>query len=127
MTYCHVTQQIAKHASQPQVRSFGDLNEWEQECIVSVLADHVLSGNKPLSWEGYPHTITLEFAMQSLLEEVEFIEELANSVLHTSSAKTLLVNQRKAETKGLIKHALDTCGIAPKGYDFDALLGEEAA
>ena len=127
MTYCHVSNQIALHANRVEARTFGDLNEWEQECIVSVLADHVLSGNKPLSWEGYPHTITLEFAMQSLLEEVEFIEELANSVLHTSSAKTLLVNQRKAETKGLIKHALDTCGIAPKGYDFDALLGEEAA
>ena len=127
MTYCHVTQQIAKHASQPQVRSFGDLSEWEQEGIVSVLADRVMDHNASLTWVEYPHTITLEFAMQSLLEEVEFIEELANSVLHTSSAKTLLVNQRKAETKGLIKHALDTCGIAPKGYDFDALLGEEAA
>jgi hypothetical protein len=127
MSYCHVSKQIADHANQPEAQRFGELNEWEQECIVSELADRVLNNKASLSWVEYPHTITLEFAMQSLLEEAEFIEELANSVLNTSSAKTLLINSRKAETKGLIKHALDTCGIAPEGYDFDALLLEDAA
>jgi hypothetical protein len=127
MTYCHVSRQIALHADNVPAQTFGDLGEWEQEFVVSELAEAVLSDNASLAWEDYPHIITSDFAMQSLLEEADFIEELANSVLNTPSAKTLLINQRKAETKALIKHALDETGTAPQGYDFKQLLGSEAA
>lgn len=127
MTYCHVSNQIAQHANQPEVNGFSDLSEWEQESIVSTLSDAVLFDEVSLTWADYPHTVNLEFAMQSLLEETEFLEELANSVLHTQSAKTLLINQRQAETKGLIKHALDTTNNPPEGYTLGELLMGKAA
>lgn len=127
MTYCHISKQIALHADRAPVQTFGDLGEWEQELVVSELAEAVLSGNASLKWADYPHTVNLEFAMQSLLEEAEFIEELANSVLHTQSARTLLINQRQAETKGLIKHALDETGQPPIGFEFGEILMGKAA
>lgn len=127
MTYCHVSNQIAQHANQPEVNGFADLSEWEQETIVSTLSDAVLLDEVSLKWADYPHTINLEFALQSLLEETEFLEELASAVLNTNAPKTLLVNQRQAETKGLIKHALDTTNNPPEGYSFGELLMGKAA
>ena len=127
MTYCHVSNQLAWHANKPEPKTFGDLGEWEQEYIVTELSESVLSDKASLKWVDYTHVIDADFAMQSLLEEADFIEELAKSVLQTSSAKTLLLNQLKAETKGLIKCALDKCNMPPNGYDFEEILGSYAA
>lgn len=127
MTYCHVSNQIALHANKAPVQTFGDLSEWEQECIVSELAEAVLSENASLKWADYPHIITADFARETALEDADFIEELSNAVLNTATARSLLLREIKCTAKGLIKTALDTCGIAPEGYDFDALLLEDAA
>lgn len=127
MSYCHVSNQVALHASKPQAQSFGDFGEWEQEHIVSELAEAVLSDKASLKWDEYPHTITADFARETALEEADFIEELSNAVLHTQNARSLLLRQIKCETKGLIKYALDTTGIAPHGFDFEQILGSEAA
>ena len=128
MTYCHVSRQIALHADNVPAQTFGDLGEWEQEFIVSELAEAVLSDNASLQWEDYPHTINANFAKQSMLEECYFIEELATAVMNNPlAARPLMLSQLKAETKGLIKCALDETGTAPQGYDFKQILGNEAA
>lgn len=127
MPYCHVSNQVAQYANQPEARSFGDLSEWEQECIVSELAEAVLSDNASLTWVEYPHTITADFARETALEDADFIEELSNAVLNTANARSLLLREIKCTAKGLIRYALDETGYAPEGYDFDALLLEDAA
>lgn len=127
MSYCHVSNQIADYANQPEARSFGELNEWEQEYIVSELAESVQSDKSALKWPTYPHIIDEDFAKQSMLEEATFIDELVNAVLTTSTARTLYYSQLKAETKALILHALQKTGVAPEGYDFKEILGSEAA
>lgn len=127
MTYCPVSNQIAWNAHKAPVQSFGDYSEADQELIVSELAEAVLSGNASLTWVEYPHTITADFARDTALEDADFINELSNAVLNTQSARSLLLRQIKCETKGLIKTALDTCGIAPHGYDFEQIIYRDAA
>lgn len=127
MSYCHVSNQLAWHAHQVPTCTFGDYSQELQEIIISELAEAVLSDNASLEWVEYPHTITADLARETALEEPDFIDELANSVLNTKEARSLLLSQIKAECKALIRFALETCGIAPEGYDFDALLLEDAA
>lgn len=127
MTYCHVSNQIAQHANEAPVQTFGDLSEWEQECVVSELAEAVLSNNASLKWEGYPHIITADFARETALEEADFIEELSNAVLNTANARSLLLLQIKCAAKGLIRYALDETGNPPEGYEFNQILLEDAA
>jgi len=127
MSYCHVSNQLAWHAHQVPACTFGDYSQELQETIISELAEAVLSDNASLKWVKYPHTITADFARETALEEADFIEELANSVLHTQEARSLLLSQIKAECKALIRIALEKRGIAPEGYDFNALLLEDAA
>ena len=127
MSYCHVSNQLAWHAHQVTACTFGDYSQELQEIIISELAEAVLSDNASLEWVEYPFKITEDFARETALEEADFIYELANSVLHTQEARSLLISQIKSECKALIRFALETCGIAPEGYDFDALLLEDAA
>ena len=127
MTYCPVSNQIAWNAHKAPVQSFGDYSEADQELIVSELAEAVLNDNASLTWVEYPHTITADFARDTALEDADFINELSNAVLNTANARSLLLLQIKCTAKGLIRYALDETGNAPEGYDFEALLLEDAA
>lgn len=127
MAFCHISNQIAKLANKPQFYSFGDYSQQDQEQIVSELADAVLNRNAALSWFEYPHTITSNFAIDTAMEDKQFLDELADAVINSQDARQLILSQQQYAAKGLIKNALDRCGIAPVGYDFQQLLENKAA